>query len=353
MRPFDDDVLPGRVIFGLGSRTRLAEEVDRLGLSRVLLVVGPSNAALAEEVEALLGERSVGRFTDLAQHVPEAKADAARARARELGADVTLSIGGGTAIGFAKAIALVVPIPQIALPTTYAGSEMTPIWGLSDGTRKWTGHDPAVQPRVVVYDPELTLPLPPAIAGASGMNALAHAVEALYAPGATPISALVALEAVRLLERSLPALCSRPDDLDARIEALYGAHLAACALAVAGTALHHKTCHVLGGMFGLDHAGMNAVLLPHALRYNEPAIPDELALLADALGDRDPVLAVYDLARTIGAPHSLAELGMPRSGVETAVPPVVESTAANIRPPEPALVERMLRDAYDGRRPDR
>jgi len=350
MRPFDYDALAGRVVFGAGSRARLAAEVDRLGVSRILLVVGPSNAALAEEVEGFLGERAVGRFTDLAQHVPEPKAEAARARARELDADATLSIGGGTATGFAKAIALEIPIPQIALPTTYAGSEMTPIWGLSDGTRKWTGRDAAVQPKVVVYDPEVTLSLPPEVAGPSGMNALAHAVEALYAPGANPITSLLALEAVRVLARSLPVVCARPDEIDGRTEALYGAYLAACALAVTGTALHHKTCHVLGGMFGLDHGGMNAVVLPHALRYNEPAIPEAYARLADVLG-KDPVLTLYDLARSIGAPAGLAELGMPEDGVEAAIAPVVDANAANVREPEPELIRRMLRDAYDGRRP--
>jgi len=351
MKPFDYDALPGRVVFGAGSRHRLAEEVDRLGVSRILLVVGPANTVLADEVADLLGGRGVGRFTELAQHVPEPKANDARARARELDADATLTIGGGTATGFGKAIALEVAVPQLAVPTTYAGSEMTPFWGLSDGTTKWTGRDPAVQPKVVVYDPELTLSLPPEISGPSGMNALAHSVEALYAPGANPVTTLLALEAVRRLARCLPVVCARPHDLDGRTEALYGAYLAASALAVTGIALHHKTCHVLGGLFGLDHGRTNAAVLPHALRYNQPAIPDEYARLGDALGGNDPAVALYDLARSIGAPNGLAELGMPEGGVAAAAGPVVDANAANVREPEPELIQQMLRDAYDGRRP--
>lgn len=348
---FTYDALAGRVVFGRGARGRLPEEIERLGTDRILVVSGPSHGALAGEVEALLGDRVVGRFGDLAQHVPETKATAAQAHARDVAADVVLTVGGGTAIGFGKAIALATSIPVVALPTTYSGSEMTPVWGMSDGSRKWTGHEPGVQPAVVVYDPEVTLSLPPTVSGPSGMNALAHAAEALYAPGANPVTSLLALEAVRVITRALPAVCATPDDLDERTEMLYGAYLAACALAVAGTALHHKTSHTLGGMFGLDHGGMNAALLPHTLRYNEPAIPEAWARLRDAMDGRDPADACYDLAGSIGAPQSLASLGMPPDGVGTALSAVVDATATNVREPDPDLIEAMLHDAYEGRRP--
>ncbi|MEM9609457.1 MAG: maleylacetate reductase [Actinomycetota bacterium] len=347
---FTYDALPGRVVFGPGARARLADESDALGVRRILLIAGEHEAALADEVSAVLGDRVVGRYTDVVQHVPEAKAEVARAMARDLDADATLTIGGGSATGFGKAVSLAVPIPQIALPTTYAGSEMTPIWGLSDGSRKWTGRDPAAQPRVVVYDPELTLSLPAAIAGPSGLNALAHSVEALYGPGTNPVISLLALESVRVLHHALPIVVERPDDLEGRTEALYGAYLAACTLAVAGTALHHKTCHVLGGMYGLDHGGMNAVVLPHALRYNQPAIPEQHGRLAGVLPG-DPAEALFDLARAIGAPSSLADLGMPEAGVADAAPHVVEDAAANVRPPDVESVRSMLDDAFHGRRP--
>lgn len=347
---FTYDALPGRVVFAPGARHRLADEADALGVRRILLIAGAYESHLADEVEQVLGGRVVGRYTDVVQHVPEAKAEVARQMARDLDAEATLTIGGGSATGFGKAVSLAVPIPQIALPTTYAGSEMTPIWGLSDGTRKWTGRDRAAQPKVVVYDPELTLTLPPAIAGPSGMNALAHSVEALYGPGSNPIISLLALESVRVLHGALPVVVERPDDLAGRSEALYGAYLAACALAVAGTALHHKTCHVLGGMYGLDHGGMNAVVLPHALRYNQPAIAEQYGRLATVLPG-DPADALHELARSMGAPRSLAELGMPESGIDDAAPHVVEDAAANVRPPDQVSIRSLLDDAYHGRPP--
>ena len=203
---------------------------------------------------------------------------------------------------------------QVALPTTYAGSEMTTIWGLTDGGHKRTGKDRRVKPEVVVYDPELTLTLPPAIAGPSGMNALAHCVEALYGPGANPVVSLMALEGIRALHSSLPAVCATPGDLAARTDALYGAYLAGVALASGGTALHHKACHVLGGMFGLDHGWMNAVVLGHTLAYNAPAIPEVMADIETTLGTDDAPGALFDLAAAIGAPTSLAAIGMPADG---------------------------------------
>lgn len=350
MDAFAYDALAGRVVFGVGARHQIGGEVDRIGATRVLVIASDDEAAIADELTAALGTRAVGRFADVVQHVPEPKAEVARAMARELGADATLTIGGGSATGFGKAVSLVVPIPQIAVPTTYAGSEMTPIWGLSDGNRKWTGRDVAVQPRSVIYDPELTLTLPPRIAGPSGMNALAHCVEALYGPGANPIISLLALEGTRALARSLPVVCAEPSQLAGRTDALYGAYLGACALAVGGTALHHKTCHTLGGMFGLNHGDMNSVVLPHALRYNQPAIPDQYARLSDALGG-DAAEALYDLARAIGAPASLAEIGMPESAIADAALHVVEDAAANVRRPDIDGITAMLAAAWNGARP--
>lgn len=259
-------------------------------------------------------------------------------------------MGGGSATGFGKAIALTERLPQIAIPTTYAGSEMTPIWGLTTGARKLTGTDPAVQPRVVIYDPELTLTLPPRVAGPSGMNALAHAVEALYAPGANPVISLLALEAAPVLCGALPRVVADPADLEARTEAFYGTYLAACALAISGTALHHKTCHVLGGLFNLDHGGMNAVVLPHALAYNGPAISGVYGRLGAVLGG-DPAEVVFDLARAIDAPASLAALGMPEEGIGRAVAAIVDEASANVRRPDADSIRELLLDAYHGRRP--
>lgn len=348
---FSRDEIAGRVVFGAGSRSRLAEEADRIGATRVLIIAGRSEDRVAGEVADQLGDRVVGRFDDVVQHVPLAKAEQARSMARHLDADAVVTIGGGSATGFGKAVALEVDVVQLAVPTTYAGSEMTTIWGLTDGDHKMTGKDARVKPDVVVYDPELTRSLPPSIAGPSGMNALAHCVEAMYGPGADPVTTVLALEGVRALAASLPGVCADPTDMDARTEALYGAYLAGAVLATGGTALHHKTCHVLGGMFNLDHGDMNAVVLGHALQYNAPAIPEIMQRLASTLDVTDAVGAIFDLADAIGAPTNLAAIGMPAGGLDEAARRIVVEAAANVRPPEEAGIRAMLGDAFDGRRP--
>jgi maleylacetate reductase len=348
MTAFTYEPTGGRVVCGAGTLRRLPAELDALGAARVLLLASDRHAAPVLDV---LGERVVGHYRAVVQHVPLAAATEARALAADLRPDALLAVGGGSAIGFAKAVALEVDAPMVAVPTTYSGSEMTTIWGLTEDGRKQTGTDPRVAPRVVVYDPELTLGLPPRVAGPSGMNALAHCVEALYGPRANPVTALLALEGIRALHRSLPAVCATPGDLEARTDALYGAYLAGTALATAGAGLHHRTCHVLGGMFGLDHGDTNAVVLGHALAYNAPAIPEALARIECALGRGDAPGALFDLAAAVEAPTSLAAIGMPADGLDEATRRVVAEAAGNVRPPEPEGIRRMLDDAFSGRRP--
>jgi alcohol dehydrogenase class IV len=349
--PFERDEIAGRVVFGVDSRTRLPDEADRAGARRVLVVAALAEDQIAAEICDLLGDRVVGRFSEVLQHVPVQNAVAARAMATDLQADSVVTIGGGSATGFGKAVTLELDVVHIAVPTTYAGSEMTPIWGLTSGDEKSTGRDVRVKPDVVVYDPALTIGLPPSIAGPSGMNALAHCVEALYGPGADPITSLVALEGARVLAAGLPSVCARPDDLGARTEMLYGAYLAGAVLATGGTALHHKTCHVLGGMFALDHGGMNAVVVGHAVAYNAVAIPEIIARLEATLGVADAAAAMFDLAATIGAPTDLASIGMPADGIDEAARRIVIEASANVRPPDESSIRAMLDDAYHGRRP--
>ena len=273
MRSFTYEALPGRVVFGTGaSRESLAEEVDRLGLSRVLLIATEEEKALAEELAEPLGDRSVGVFSNVRPHVPVEVAEEARARVRETEAGCLLSIGGGSTTGTAKAVAVEIPLPIVAVPTTYAGSEMTPIYGITSEQRKQTGSSLDVLPKVVVYDPELTTSLPGSITGPSAMNAMAHCVEAFYAPEANPITSLMAEEGIRALSRGVPVAVERPEDLDGRSETLYGAYLAGAALAATSAGLHHKICHVLGGAYDLPHAALHAVVLPYAVAFNEEAL---------------------------------------------------------------------------------
>lgn len=347
VRDFTYDALGGRVVFGAGSRHRIPAEVEALGASRVVVVASSRDEATVDEIVSGLDDRFAGRFADVAQHVPVEKVSTLREIVTGVGADLVLTVGGGSAIGFGKAAALDPGVMQVAVPTTYAGSEMTPIWGMTADGHKQTGRDPRVQPETVVYDPELTVSLPASVTGASGMNALAHCVEALYAPGANPIISLLALEGIGALVGSLPAAVERPGNIDARMAVLYGACLAGSSLAVAGTALHHRTCHVLGGMFGLNHGDMNSVVLPHALAYTRPAIADEYGRMCEVLGG-DAAGALFEFARVIGAPASLAEIGMPRDGTGSAAERIVEEAAANPRPPEVEGIVTMLNDALSG-----
>ena len=351
MNDFHYDALAGRVVFGIGKRRQIADEVRRLGRSRILLIADQHDGGRLDEFHDLLGDLCVATYTDVAQHVPRAKAAKAVALAREFHIDATVSMGGGSATGFSKAVALEMATPQLCVPTTYAGSEMTPIWGMTEGGEKRTGRNIRALPATVIYDPELTIGLPVEIAGPSAMNALAHAAEGMYAKGANPVTSLVALEAVRVLSLHVPLMCAAPNDVEQRSYVLYGAYLAGSTLAVAGTDLHHRTNHILGGLFDLDHGKMNAVVLPYALAVNRPAIAESYDRLSQVMGG-DAARAVYLLARRTGSPRSLAEIGMPFEGIERAVPLVVESSRQNVRPLTEEQARRFIQACYYGAPPN-
>lgn len=284
-------------------------------------------------------------------HVPIETARTARETARRVAADCAVAIGGGSTIGLGKAIALDSGLPIVAIPTTYSGSEMTPIYGLTEQGVKRTGRDRKVLPRVVIYDPSLTLSLPIKVAGPSGINALAHCVEALYAENANPITSLMAAEGVHALARALPRLAKDPGDVEARSDALYGAWLAGSALGNVAMGLHHKLCHALGGAFNLPHAELHTVILPYATRFNGEAAPEAMRVIAAGLGASDAGKGIYDLAKSIGAPLSLQEIGMPLEGLDRAAKLATESPYYNPRPVDYAGVRQLLEDAYYGRSP--
>jgi alcohol dehydrogenase class IV len=351
MLEFTHDSQPGRVIFGAGRRDRLAAELGRLGVTRALVLSTPGQRGLADWAAAQLGERAAGIYAGAVLHVPAEVAAAARAEAARLGADSCVAIGGGSTIGLAKAIALELGLPIVAVPTTYAGSEMTPIWGLTEAGLKRTGRDPRVLPRSVIYDPELTLSLPPRVAAPSGINALAHCVEALYAPDASPIVALIAEEGIRALAGGLPAVIRHPDDIGARARALYGAWLAGSSLGGAAMGLHHKLCHTLGGSFNLPHAEVHTVILPHAAAYNAAAAPAAMARVARALGAEAAPGAIFDLAASLGAPTALRSIGMREEDLDAAAELATRSPYTNPAPITREGVRQLLDDAFYGRRP--
>jgi maleylacetate reductase len=352
MRTFTYDALPGRIVFGVGSVDRLSDEVDRLNVSRALVFYDLSVKDVGNGLVERLGSRVAGEFTDIQQHVPIEVVEKARRVARDVGADCAISVGGGSTTGFGKVVALDPGLPLIAIPTTYAGSEMTPIYGITSDGQKRTANDIRVLPRTVLYDPVLTVSLPAFVTGPSGLNAMAHCIEALYTKDANPITSLMAQEGIGALARGIPASVERPTDLDARSEAMYGAYLAGAALGVVGMAIHHRICHVLGGTFGLPHGDVNAVVLPYAVRYNQAAAPEAMARVAAGLGVSDPATGIFDFARTIGAPASLESLGFRREDLHEVVRLTVESPPWNPRPVEAEGIAALLDDAFVGRRPD-
>ena len=356
MRAFIHEVPSSRVVFGNSMIASVGAEIDRLGCVRALLVSGGPEAQYADQVEDQLGERVVARFTDVVMHVPVSVAARAIALAGETGADVIIALGGGSSTGMAKAIARETHLPIVAIPTTYAGSEMTSIWGVTQNKRKVTGRDPVVLPKTVIYDPELTLTLPAAISAASGMNALAHLVEGLYAPGVSPISALQAQEGIRALAVALPKVVANPADIEARGEALYGAWLAGWILGTTGMGVHHKICHVLGGAYDLPHAPMHSAVLTSSIAFNEQAAPVAMAAVVEALnaaGFSAPTAAMgaWDLATAIGAPTSLTAVGFDPETIAEAAAEVVAGQPTNPRPVDLDGVQALLKAACRGERP--
>ncbi|RFA06999.1 maleylacetate reductase [Subtercola boreus] len=341
------------VSFGAGSVAGLANVLDAHGISRAIVLTTPEQEELGRRIMDSLGDRAVGLYPKARMHVPTDVADDAIRQARELGADACVAVGGGSTIGLGKAIALRSDLPIIAVPTTYAGSEMTPVWGLtSDGAKK-TGRDRRVLPTAVVYDPELTLTLPLKPSLESGVNAIAHAVEALYAPDASPIISLMAEEAIRALRIALPALRADLGDLEAREHALYGSWLAGACLGATTMGLHHKICHVLGGTLDLPHASTHAVLLPHVFAFNAEAAPGAARAVARAL-DVDVDDAAKGLASfvtSLGVTSSLRELGVQESEIGFAPAAVVETLYSNPRPVTEADVETIIHAALQGALP--
>jgi maleylacetate reductase len=343
--------MPQRIIFRRGSLAEVGAEVSRAELKRVLVIASGSSEAIAQQILGDLGSGAVGRLSEVRQHVPRPLAEAACQEATAADADGLVAVGGGSSIGLAKAMAVRLGLPIVAVPVTYSGSEMSAVYGLTD-TRKLTARDPQALPMVVVYDPELGRGLSGRVTAASGFNALAHAIEALYSSGRNPTASLQAVEAVRLLGGALSVLVGRPGDIEARTAALLGAFLAGSATATAGTALQHKLAHVLGGAHDLPHAEVHAVLLPYVTAYNQSAAGGLLEGAAQALGAPDAASGLWRLGREVGNSASLAELCLDEEVLDEAAEQTVsELGAANPRPVDQRGVRALLADAYAGRSP--
>jgi maleylacetate reductase len=340
MTHFSYTALPVRIVFGAGAAGQVRAEVERLGRSRVLVLSRPGRATAVEDA---LGPLAVGRFEGAAMHTPVEVTEQALEVLRALDADCVVALGGGSTTGLAKALAARTGVDQVIVPTTYAGSEVTPVLGETADGVKTTRSAPEILPETVIYDVELTRDLPAPVAVTSAVNALAHAVEALYSPDANPVVDGMALDAIGRLARGL-----RTDD---REDLLHGAWLAGMCLGAVGMGLHHKLCHTLGGTFGLPHAPTHTVVLPHAMAYNAGAAPDAMRRVAEALGAPDAPTAVYDLVVTAGGPTSLEELGLAAADLDRAVDLAVERPYPNPAPLTRDGIGALLREAWAGERP--
>jgi maleylacetate reductase len=352
VRDFIHEPLPQRIVFGWGRLSELSPEIDRLSGGRIMLVAERSTRRIAQEIHDDLGSLIVATVPEARPHVPRAEADAALAEAASCNVDVVVTVGGGSATGLGKAILLEHASSLVAIPTTYAGSEVTPIYGITDAGRKRTGSDRRVLPTTILYDPHLTTTLSARVTASSGMNAIAHCVEALYSKAGTPIASTLAEEAIRTLRKALPRCVEEPMNRAARSNALYGAYLAGSVLATTSMAIHHRICHVLGGSFGLSHGDVNAVVLPHALAFNEPEATDAVASIARAMGVDEAAAGLFDFSVSLGAPKSLRELGMGADDLERVALLVAGEEFDNPRPVHADDVLNVLQAAYNGRRPN-
>jgi maleylacetate reductase len=352
VKPFVYNGQPGRVVFGPGALSQLGQEIEKLGARRALVLSTPEQRASAERIADMLGPRAAGVFDRAVMHVPIETAREAREVARKLDADCAVAVGGGSTTGLGKAIALESGLPILAIPTTYAGSEMTPIFGITEAGLKKTGKDAKVLPRTVIYDPELTLTLPVGLSVTSGINAIAHAAEGLYSVEGNPVMDLMAEDGIRALGLALPAIKANASDVEARSQALYGAWLCGIVLGNVGMALHHKLCHTLGGSFNLPHAETHTIVLPHALAYNAAAAPEAMRRITRALGGTSAAQAVYDLAQANGAPVALKDIGLKQADVDKACDIAMQNQYPNPRPLERGAIRQLLQDAFEGKRPD-
>ena len=352
MLEFNYKGLPWNIIFGAGALQRLPEEVEKLGFKRAMVLTTPQQQSSGEEIMQLLGGRGAGLFSEAIMHVPVQTLEAAKSLADEIQADCTVSLGGGSTTGLGKALAAQKSLPNIAIPTSFAGSEMTNIWAVTETDRKVTARDDVVVPTLTIYDPELTLTMPVGFAMVSGLNALAQAVVNVATDKPNPMVASIALDGIRALVSALPRIKANPDDIEARAEALYGASMAGAALGTGSTGLHHKLCHTFGGTFNTPHAETHAILLAHSVAYNAAAAAKGSQRIAEVMGVDNAAVGIFELAGKLDAPQALSDIGIKESDLDEAAAVVTEQSFNN---PESVTTDRvrlLLQRAFEGLPPE-
>jgi len=341
-----------RIVFATGALGRVADEVALLNKQRILLISDESAARPAAHLKSELGTLVIQSIDNVVMHVPDEFSSPIANTARNQDIDLVLTIGGGSATGLGKIIALDCSIDLMAIPSTYAGSEMTSIWGRTASNKKVTGRNAAVLPKTTIYDPELTYSLPHSISVNSGMNAIAHAVEALYAPEVNAEIKTAALEGITIFASGLRKLTADINDISARSDLFRGSMLCGFSLNNATMGIHHKICHTLGGMFDLPHAPMHSAVLPWAVQYNQNFAKVQLDEVADALSAKTAAQGIWDLANEVGAQTSLKAIGYPIDKSEEVADVISSATYVNPRPFNRNALVDLLSNAYGGSRPD-
>jgi maleylacetate reductase len=356
------------VIFASGALAQLGEAVERFGWKRLILCTSRSMKAngSVSAIQTALGERLVAQFDYVKPHVQDVQVEEAFALAKEHNVDAVIGMGGGSPIGMAKAIGFQSHVPIIAIPTTYAGSEMTAVYGVTqtreNPPRKVTVSDPKIAPKLVIYDPELTLNLPPELTASTGINALAHCIEALYSVTRHPLSTAAAVSGIRHINNALLRCYQDGKNLEARTEMLQGAHLAGFSLASVKMGLHHGLCHVLGGTANVPHGLANSIILPHAIRFNADATAPLLFPAAEAMGislnRTSPESAmealaqkIYELVEKMNLPQRLRDSGvaLKKSDLSKLAQIAFQNRTVQNNPKpieKTAQIEKLLRDAW-------
>ena len=348
---FAANLFQTRIVFGAGKAGMLGDEADRMQIGRVMFVCTPGGANRYAPLVGALGDRCAVVFSEATPHSPEAIVQGALHTALSSKADATVCVGGGSTIGLGKFISVNAGCPQIAIPTTLSGSELTPIYGFKTNNEKRTGVTASAVPKVVIYDPELASSLPPYETAVSGMNSLAHSVEAFYVPNANCLADTLAGEGIKALVASLPDCVDQPGDVRARSASMYGGMIGGLLVAMVGLGLHHKICHVLGGHFGVAHGASNGVILPQVLAFNAAHMPAAMERISAAMNDADPAAACFRLAQRIGAPTGLRDVGVEPAGLDAAAKEIVSADVANPRATDFPSIRRLLEQAWHGTLP--
>jgi maleylacetate reductase len=350
MRSFTHTSSPSRIVFGRGAIAQAGEEIRRLGCRRALVLCTPQQVAQAQALAAQIGELGTGLFAEATMHTPVDVTAKAVDAWKLAGADCVLSLGGGSTTGLGKAIAARTGAPQVVIPTTYAGSEVTPILGETEGGLKTTRRGPEILPETVIYDPDLTDTLPLSLTVTSGLNAMAHAAEGVYAQDGSPIFTLTAIEGLKALKSALPALVANPSDREGRDMALYGAWLCGTVLGGVGMSIHHKLCHTLGGSLNLPHAETHSILLPHSIGYIEEVAPEAVASVAELFGGKAGK-GLYAFAQSLGAPTRLKDIGADEASLDAMADLATANPYWTPRPLDRDAIRALLQRAWSGEAP--